>query len=306
MTRVATSMISQTALFDLQRAQTALFEASGRTASQNKADDMKGYGTSTQNLLSSQRLSARLESRIARAEELNTRMTLQDTSLQQAADMVSNLRQAVTEAVGLNNGDNLDLSINQAFIGLKDAFNANLNGRYLFGGTLNDSPPVNVNTLADLGATAATTDAFEQDTIAQEVRIDAVLSVDAAPLAKDVAQSSFDVLRTLKQFSDGIGGFTNPLTAAQKTQLQTVMTTLDTAYTDLIRGQGQNGQVQGQIDSAISRQTTQLNALDASIGDITEADLAEVAMQLNQAELSYQASASVFNTLRGLSLLDVL
>ena len=35
-------------------------------------------------------------------------------------------------------------------------------------------------------------------------------------------------------------------------------------------------------------------------------DLAEVAVRLNQAQFAYNASSSVFNVLRGLSLLDVL
>ena len=306
MTRIATSMISQNALFDLQRAQTEMFKASSRAASQNSSDDMKGYGVKAQTLVSSQRISARLEHRIGRDEELNTRMTIQDTSLQQAADMISGLRDAVTEAVGLNSGAGVDNAIKQAFLGLKDAMNANLNGRYLFAGTLNDQPPVSVDTLDDLAATASTADAFVQGAIAQEVRIDAVLTVETAPLASTSAQSGMDVLRTLKIFSDGIGGFTDPLTDAQKTQLKTALTNIDTAYSDILAAQGANGQSQNQVDKAVERQTNQLNALNQTIGEIVNVDLAEVALQLNQAQLSYEASASIFNTLRGLSLLDVI
>jgi flagellar hook-associated protein 3 FlgL len=35
-------------------------------------------------------------------------------------------------------------------------------------------------------------------------------------------------------------------------------------------------------------------------------DLAEVAVRLNQAQFAYESSASVFNALRGLSLLNIL
>lgn len=306
MTRIATSMIAQTALFDLQRAQNAMFEASGKTASQNTADDMEGYGVKTQTLVSSQRLVARLENRIGRDEELNTRMTIQDTSLEQGAEMMANLREAVTEAVGLGNGSGVDQALKQAFLGLKDAFNANLNGRYLFAGALNDQPPVSVSNLDELAATTDVTEAFVQDAIPQEVKIDSVQTVKTAPLASASAESAMDVLRTLKIYSDGVGGFTDPLSDADKDELKTALTAIDAAYADLIAAQGANGQVQNQIDKAIERQTNQLNALQRSVGEIVDVDLAEVALQLNQAQLSYEASASVFNTLRGLSLLNVL
>ena len=48
------------------------------------------------------------------------------------------------------------------------------------------------------------------------------------------------------------------------------------------------------------------DALDEAVGGIVNVDLAEVAVRLNQAQFAYQASSSVFNTLRGLTLLDVL
>ena len=49
-----------------------------------------------------------------------------------------------------------------------------------------------------------------------------------------------------------------------------------------------------------------VDALDEAVGGIVNVDLAEVAVRLNQAQFAYQASSSVFNTLRGLTLLDVL
>ena len=306
MTRIATSMISQNALFDLQRSQRTMYEASTKASSQNTASDMFGYGTKTQTLVSSQRLVARLENRITRDQELGARMTIQDTSLQQASEMMANLRATITEAVGLGSGSVVNDSMKQAFAGVRDAFNANINGRYLFAGTLNDQAPIQVGSLAELGATAAVDDAFVQGAIAQEVKIDAVQTVKLAPLATQAAESSLDALRSMQVFADSIGGFGDPMTDAQKDFLKSMLTQLDTANADLIAAQGANGQAQGQIDSAIERQTNQLNSLNNSIGETVNVDLAEVALQLNQAQLSYEASASIFNTLRGLTLLNVL
>ena len=70
MTRIASSMISQTALLDLQKAQQGLFKASSQTASQTKASDVEGYGSQAQTLVSANRLVARIESRLQVGAEL--------------------------------------------------------------------------------------------------------------------------------------------------------------------------------------------------------------------------------------------
>jgi flagellar hook-associated protein 3 FlgL len=61
-----------------------------------------------------------------------------------------------------------------------------------------------------------------------------------------------------------------------------------------------------QVEDAAERQTAHRDILKNAVGEITDVDLAEVAVRLNQAQFAYEASAGVFATLRGLSLLNVL
>ncbi|MEM8920255.1 MAG: hypothetical protein AAGB25_02740, partial [Pseudomonadota bacterium] len=189
---------------------------------------------------------------------------------------------------------------------IKDMFNMKHGGQYIFGGTLNDREPVIADTLADLAANPLA-NAFEQDAEAQEVALDDYRNVKAGPIAADAANDIFDVIRNLKIFHDGVNGpFSGDITDAQSAALTTEISRLDDIYADLISVQGENGRVLKEAEMSVDRQTASANALEQTVLGITDVDLAEVAVRLNQAELSYQASASVFNTLRGLSLLDVL
>ena len=96
------------------------------------------------------------------------------------------------------------------------------------------------------------------------------------------------------------------LTDTQRSAIQAELTNLNTAFNTILSAQSENGRLSKEVDSATTRLTSRMNALDEAVGGIVNVDLAEVAVRLNQAQFAYQASSSVFNTLRGLTLLDVL
>ena len=308
MTRIATNMVTQNLLLDLQKSQARLADISGQTASQTRADDVKGYGEQSQTLVSSNRIIARLEHRVSRNEELGTRLSIQETSLERAGEVVNDLRQTLVEAVGLDTGDFVVSKLQETFNALKDSMNSNLNGNYLFGGTLTDKPPVTVGTVSDLAALPTVADAFETNVAPplQEVRLDAIQTANVAPSAFDVLQDAFAAIQSLQDFHENTGAFSGPLSDAQRTELQTQMARLSTSYENMIAAQGENGRVSKLAEDASARQNLQINSLRQSVGDIRDVDLAEVAVQLNQAQLSFEASASVFNSLRNLSLLNFL
>ena len=74
----------------------------------------------------------------------------------------------------------------------------------------------------------------------------------------------------------------------------------------LLGVQGENGRVLNETDNAVERLETESNLLASLSADITDVDLAEVALELSQAQLQYQATASVFNTIQNLSLVNLL
>jgi flagellar hook-associated protein 3 FlgL len=306
MTRIASALIPHSAISDLGRAQTTLAEAARQSASQTKASDLKGYGREAQTLVSAQRLVARSEGFVANTDELKTRMELQNVALGRASDIVSQLKGDLFQNVGLDSGDGIRARLDEAFAVLKDAMNTSLGGRYLFGGVLNDRPPVTASSLSDLAANPLA-DGMETGADAQMVRIEEGRLVPASLVADDIATNALASLKRLAELDEGPNGpFGGQLTAVQKAALENELTALGDAFNGLLSAQSENGRMLKEVESAAERQGSQLNALNAAIGGIVDVDLAEVAVRLNQAQFAYEASASVFNTLRGLSLINYL
>lgn len=306
MTRISSAMIPQTSMSSLSKAQQSLIEAARQSSAQTRANDLKGYGREAQTLVSAERLVARTQGFIATSRELETRMQIQDVALGRAADVVTKLKEDLFQNVGLESGEGVRVQLEEAFAVLKDSMNTNLGGRFLFGGVLNDRPPVTAATLSDLAAQPLTT-SIEQGAAAQTMRIEEGRTISAGVVADDVISLAMAAIKRLAEFDAGAGGpFRGDLTAAQKTAIQDELANLSDAFDHILSVQAENGRLSKDVESAAKRQTSQMEALNGAIGQIVDVDLAEVAVRLNQAKFAYEASASVFDTLRNLSLLNVL
>lgn len=306
MTRIASSMINANALNDLQRAQRDLYDAQRKTASQKEAEDLKGYGQDARSIVSLERMRAQSEAFKSSAEELTTRLDLQDSHLGRAADVMGQLKEKLTSALALGDLSSVANDVKAAFTDIKSSFNATLNGKYLFGGTASDQPPIESASVSEL-ANNPLTDAVSSDGEVVQIRIDSNRLVDAGPLGRTAAMDALDVLRDLQIFEEsGAGPFVDNPTNAQKDAITAALSRLKSVHTGLIDVQARNGQALNQTDAVIERHTSEGNLLESLSANITEVDLAEVAVQLNQAQLQFQATASVFRTIQGLSLVDYL
>ena len=306
MVRISSAMIPSASLADISRAQQDLVEAARQSSAQTRASDLKGYGREAQTLVSAQRLVARTEGFQATARELTTRMQIQDVTIGRAADAVSKLKEDLFQNVGLESGEGVRAQLEEAFAVIKDAMNTNLGGPYLFGGVLNDRPPITAASLSDLAANPLE-DAMEEGAEAQVMRIEEGRTVQAGLVADDVVSLAMASLKRLAELDEGPDGpFGGDLTNLQKQAIQTELTSLSAAFDHILSRQSENGRLAKDVDSASTRLTSSLNALDEAIGGIVNVDLAEVAVRLNQAQFAYESSASIFNVLRNLSLLNIL
>lgn len=306
MARISSAMIPSASLADISRAQQQLVEAARQSSAQTRASDLKGYGREAQTLVSAQRLIARTESFQANARELTTRMQIQDVAIGRAADAVNTLKQDLFQNISLDSGEGVRAQLEEAFAVLKDTMNTNLGGRYLFGGVRNDIAPVSVASLSDLAANPLT-DAIEQGAEAQVMRVEDGRTVQAGVVADDVISLAMASIKRLAEVDEGPDGpFGGDLTDAQRTAIQDELTALSAAFDNILSQQSENGRLSREVDNASTRITSQLNALDEAIGGIVNVDLAEVAVRLNQAQFAYESSASIFNVLRNLSLLNIL
>jgi flagellar hook-associated protein 3 FlgL len=306
MNRISSAMIPAASMLDLQRAQASLVEAARQSSAQTKATDLKGYGREAQTLVSAERLAARTEGFIATSREMKTRMQVQDVALGRAAQMVAKLKQDLFQNVGLESGEGVRAQLEEAFSVIYDSMNTSIGGRYLFGGMKNDVPPITANSLAQLAADPLT-DSIEQGASAQVMRIEENRSVAAGVVADDFISGALASIKRLTEMDDGVDGpFGEELTDVQRTALEAEIAALDDAFDSILSAQAENGRLLQDVDSASTRQQSQLDTLNGAIGEIVNVDLAEVAVRLNQAQYAYEASASVFNLMRGMSLLNFL
>jgi flagellar hook-associated protein 3 FlgL len=306
MARISSAMIPSSSLADISRAQQQLVEAARQSSAQTRASDLKGYGREAQTLVSAQRLMARTESFQANARELTTRMQIQDVAIGRAAEAVNTLKQDLFQNISLDSGEGVRAQLEEAFAVLKDTMNTNLGGRYLFGGVRNDTAPVTVSSLSDLAANPLT-DSIEQGAEAQVMRVEDGRTVKAGVVADDVISLAMASIKRLAELDEGPDGpFSGDLTDAQRTAIQDELTALSAAFDNVLAQQSENGRLSKEVDNASTRITSSLHALDEAIGGIVNVDLAEVAVRLNQAQFAYESSASIFNVLRNLSLLNML
>jgi len=299
-------MIPMASLGDIGRAQQELVEAARQSSAQTRANDLKGYGREAQTLVSAERLVGRLNGFVATAREMTTRLQIQDVALGRAAEAVNKLKQELFQNLGLESGEGVRAQLEEAFAVVKDAMNTNLGGRYLFGGVMNDRAPITANSLSHLAANPLS-DLMEEGAEPQQMRVEEGRNVAGGVVADDVISLAMASIKRLAEMDEGPDGpFGGDLSAVQRAAIQNELSALDASFNRVLSAQAENGRLGQEIDSSSARLTSRLNALDEAIGGIVNVDLAEVAVRLNQAQFAYEASSSVFNVLRGLSLLNVL
>jgi len=306
MPRISSAMIPMNSMADISKAQQELVEAARQSSAQTRANDLKGYGREAQTLVSAERMVARLKGFEGTSRELTTRMQIQDVALGRAAEAVNKLKQELFQNLGLESGEGVRSQLEEAFAVVKDAMNTNLGGRYLFGGVMNDRAPITAASLDDLAANNLT-DVIEQGAEPQQMRVEEGRNISAGVVADDVISQAMASIKRLTEMDNGPDGpFGGDLTDVQKAAIEDELTALNGAFNNILSSQAENGRLSKEVDSASSRLTSRLNALDEAVGGIVNVDLAEVAVRLNQAQYAYNASSNVFNVLRSLSLLNIL
>ena len=304
--RVATSFFTQHASADLQRAQLEMLTAQRQASTERKATDLKGYERDADQLISSRGFLERADAYVKSGGEVLNRLDVQDLALSRIREAGDTLRVALTDAVGLDRGDEVMAHVETAFFNTLGAMKTTYAGKYLFGGVRDDTSPVNVNSLNDLEAALVVDDIFDNAQRRAQVQIDPQNTIEVGPLASDVSRDLFDALKRIKEYVTLNGQFTTPLTTAQRTFLQTEISNLAAISKGLVQEESLNGAVYQRADSLIQKQTEQRDYYDGLVADVQHVDLAEVATRLTASQLQLEASARVFATLQQSTLLNYL
>lgn len=305
-TRVSTPGNYSAVLANLLAAQQRQMAAGDKVSTQKNGSDLKDYARDAEMLTAMRSLKTRLEVYQDQNSFIAERLANQDTALNRVADAALGTRQAIAEALASGRVDTLMEDIEAQFRNAVEGMNARYGGKYLFAGGQVDTRPVTATSLADLTGPPIASH-FKNDSFMTTARVDEATTVSVGLLADDLGTDMMTAFQTLQAFHEGGSGpFSGALTAAQRTFLEGQLSTWDGVREDLVNTTARNGLMQRRVESVKDDLNTRHNQLSGMMGDITDADMAEAAAQLQQAQLSVQAAAHVFAALQESSLLSIL
>ena len=306
MLRVSTASTYSAMLANLTQAQVRQNDAAQQVASEKNADDLKGYARNAEVLTAMRGVQVKVAGFLEQTSSLGARLEMQEIALTRAADSVSGAREAIADSLASDNAGTLMQALSGFFSDTVGALNTRHDGRYLFAGGQTDTLPVNSTGLASIASPATVAGQFDNDTMIISNRLDENTVMDTGFLASDLGTTAFTAFKAVKDYVDANGAFATPLTTAQKTFLTSQLAAFDTASQGLTDATARNGLMQNRLESARTDLTGRDTTLDGMVGDITNVNMAEALTKLEQAQLSVQAAAQVFQTLRGSSLLAIL
>ena len=306
MTRVATASTYSAVLDNLMAAQQKQIDAATRVSSQKQATDLKGYSANAETLAALQANQTAVQGYLDQSTVLSNKLSTQDLALNQMADAATGASQSIKDALASGSGDTIMQALQGYFQNAVGGLNQKFDGHYLFSGGQVDTQPVSSTQLSDLTSSSIASQ-FHNDNYVTSNQLDESTTIKSGFLADGLGTQLFTAFQAIEAYNQGPNGpFTGSLTTAQQTFLQGQISGFDTAATNLTNTAGQNGLMQNQVDAANTDLTSRQTMLQTLTGKITDADPAQAAADLSQAQYAVQAAAQVFASLKASSLLTLL
>lgn len=307
MTRVSTAGNYSAILANLMAAEGRQVDAENRVSSQKNGSNLKDYANKAETLTAMKSVDRRLQAYQDQNSTIASKLVTQDQALTSVADSAQAVRQAIADALAADNADTLMQETAGQFQTAVNGLNAQYDGKYLFAGGKVATKPVTATQLSDLTAGPAISTFFQNDNFVVQAKLDDSTTVSTGQLANNLGTNMLTAFQSLQAFDTGPSGPINgPLTAAQRTFLEGQLSVWDGIRTAVTTAAAQNGLVQQQVDQVKSNLVTQKDTLSTMIGGITDADMAQAATDLSNAQLSVQATARVLQALQNSSLLTLL
>lgn len=306
-TRVTTPGNYSAVLANLLTAQRNQMEAGDKVSTQKNGQNLKDYAKSSELLTAMRSVQTRLSVYEDQNKLLTDKLDTQDTAITRVADAAQAVRQLFAEALASGRADTLVEDVEGQLRNAVEGMNARYGGKYVFAGGQVDTRPVTVTTLTDLTAGPPIASFFQNDDFKVTAKLDEATTVNTGLLADDMGTDMLTAFQTFQAFNAGPSGpFSGQLTQAQQTFLENQLATWDGVRADVTQMAAYNGVNQKRLETIADDLKTRQNSLAGMLGDITDADMAEAAAQLQQAQLAVQSAAYVFQSLQESSLINLL
>jgi len=306
-TRVSTAGNYSAILANLLAAENRQVDAENRVSSQKNGSNLKEYANKAETLTAMKTVDRRLQAYQDQNSSIASKLTTQDQALTSIADSAQAVRQAIADALAADNADTLMQETGGQFQSAVNNLNAKYDGKYLFAGGKVTTQPVTATQLSDLTSGPPIASFFQNDNFLTQAKLDDSTTVTTGQLASNLGTNMLTAFQSMQAFDTGPSGPINgPLTAAQRTFLESQLSVWDGIRTAVTSSAATNGLVQQQVDQVKTNLTSQKDTLTTMIGGITDADMAKAATDLSNAQLSVQATARVLQALQSSSLLTLL
>jgi len=305
MTSVSTFFLAERNRYSFQTLNVQLADLQRQASSGYRADSVQGYGGDVGRLLSARETIAVAEARVEAARQLEPRLGLQDLAIGRLEGAVQQVRSAIENALAADNGLGLDSALEGAFDAAADALSQRFGETFVFGGERVGQNPVTVSSLTALAALPSAAEAFQNAARPQTFDYGQGGATPIAPLASELATDFFEALREIRGFVQ-TNELDPALTNDQRDQLWSFVDQLRTVQEDVLQRQASNGVLQNRTEELALQEEARVVLFKGALGEVADADLAEVAARMSQLRTQFEASAEVFNQVRQLSLLNFL
>lgn len=305
--RVATWSFGQSLVNEYQRIQVRTVNTQGQIATGKVGDQFADTRDKAGVLTAAKMKAADVESFTATTKEVLNKLNLQDLHLQQLSDLSARLRSAIGDALSTDHAPALMEDVRNLYNEAVSLLNTRVDGKYIYGGSRTDQPPVNATDLAALIAAPTVADIFDNTALKQTQRIDENEVLETGLIASDIATDLMQMFKDIATFDAGVNGpFGMDLTTAQKTFLTTQHVALPDVQKGINTIAAINGTRHEQATIALDRHESLAAYFAKFIGDIEDVDLAEAVARLNQDQVAAEAAGRMIAQVNQLSLLNFL
>jgi flagellar hook-associated protein 3 FlgL len=305
-TAVSTSQTYSVILNDLLASQNREMAAQQQVSTGKKGDDLAAFGNQTRSLVATTTVKSRVDGLVSQLGQLNVKLNFQQAALGQISDVAANLKQTLTNALASGQGDGVMSDVQSFFSQASQALNTQYGGDYLFSGGQTQTQPFTASDLNNL-VTQPVAKFFQDGSLTPANRIDDSTTIQTGFTATKIGTQLMQSFQDIQNFQLGSSGnLGGQLTTAQQTFIQGMISTLDGIVTSTTQTTATGGDIQKRVEDATTAQTDRQTTLKNVLGDITDVNMAQAASDLTQAQSAVQASAQVFMTLKGMSLLNYL
>lgn len=308
--RVSTAGQAQLLLSLITQAGNAFNTSQLQVASGKVSTEYSGFGSRASLLEATRTASAKADAYQANTTLAVNQTDLQDTQLSSLSDIANGLRDTITKAVAHGDGSTLPAEIQSVFDQVSQILNAqDANGNYLYGGDKDNTPPLNVTSLAQLVALPSVSAAFSNGILKKSVTVSDTQNIQIGVLASDAGSALLQTLKDIATFDAGPNGnfaATTALTKAQSDFLTAEIPVTVSAASAVNAVAASNGVAFNQLKDAVAQQQSLSTLYKGFVSNLEDIDLPTALAQQSQNQIALQAALQVTSKLGQLSLLNFL